>query len=157
MHFFVPLLLMSKKSPDIHKLLIFFLDGIPLALGSMLLPKVTFLNPSVLAHVHVHAFMEQQFAAKNTSSHKNTFSKDAFIALYTIWNTTFVAWSSSVGIVSGVLIRTHTRMGAEGFAQKKKIVSTLIDSMKVSSALDIGANTGMFTKTLYRNGIVPSQ
>jgi hypothetical protein len=153
MHFLLPLLLVSKKYIDLNKLFIIFLDGIPLKLGSTLLPKITFFNPSLLIHIHIHALLEQRFSKNSASLRKNILSKEAVIMLLKNLETTIrrintpdshSQWSSYT--------TTHT-YGADGFAQKKNIVSSWLPSIKVTTALDIGANTGTFTKMCTASGI----
>jgi len=54
-HFLVPLLLMSRVDIGCGSLLRAHLDGIPLELGSRLLPRQSWLRPGTLMHVHLHA------------------------------------------------------------------------------------------------------
>ena len=39
-----------------------YLDGVPLELGSHLLPRWTWLNPAILLHVHLHAWAQARYA-----------------------------------------------------------------------------------------------
>ncbi|HUD18953.1 MAG TPA: SAM-dependent methyltransferase [Patescibacteria group bacterium] len=153
MHFLMPLLLMSRKSADFNKLFITHLDGIPLSLGSSLLPKTTLLNPSLLAHIHLHAMMEQKLAGNTARHGNNTLSKDAFVTLLNNLESTIrhlklrdsqSQWSSYE--------ETHS-YGVGGMREKKKIVTTLLRKIHAESALDIGANTGAFTALCIAGGI----
>lgn len=54
-HFLGPLALMSRLEPRIRKLLLGFIDGLPLDLVSRSLPVTTRFNYSLLVHLHLHA------------------------------------------------------------------------------------------------------
>ena len=61
-HFLVPLLLMSRVDIGCGSLLRAHLDGIPLELGSRLLPRRSWLRPGTLMHVHLHAAAQRRYA-----------------------------------------------------------------------------------------------
>ena len=54
-HFLLPLSLMSTRDVRCGSMLRDHLDGIPLDLGSALLPRGTWLRPGTLFHIHLHA------------------------------------------------------------------------------------------------------
>ncbi len=54
-HFVAPLSLMSKKDIRLSQLLRIYIDGLPLDLVSRLLPKTSWLNYSLLTHIHLHS------------------------------------------------------------------------------------------------------
>ena len=61
-HFLVPLALMSRVDVRTGELLRSHLEGIPLDLGSRLLPLRTWLRPGLLLHVHLHALAQRRYA-----------------------------------------------------------------------------------------------
>jgi hypothetical protein len=61
-HFVAPLSLMSKKDIRLSQLLRIYIDGLPLDLVSRLLPKTSWLNYSLLTHIHLHSKTQQAFA-----------------------------------------------------------------------------------------------
>lgn len=54
-HFLAPLTLMACKDIRLNQLAKIYIDGVPLDLTSKLLPLRTWLNPSMLFHIHFHA------------------------------------------------------------------------------------------------------
>ena len=66
--FLLPLTLMSTRDVRCSTLLRSYLDGIPLDLGSRLLPRRTWLSPSSLLHIHLHALAQSRYAGSAVSS-----------------------------------------------------------------------------------------
>ncbi|HEY7614451.1 MAG TPA: class I SAM-dependent methyltransferase [Gemmatimonadales bacterium] len=67
-HFLVPLALMSRVDVRMAALLRSHLEGIPLDLGSRLLPRRTWLRPSLLFHVHMHAKVQRRYADRGSGA-----------------------------------------------------------------------------------------
>jgi SAM-dependent methyltransferase len=67
-HFLVPLALMSRVDVRLSALLRSHLEGIPLDLGSRLLPRSTWLRPSLLFHVHLHAAAQRRYADRGAGA-----------------------------------------------------------------------------------------
>ena len=61
-HFLAPLALMSRTDVRLSQLMRNYIDGIPLDLASRLLSKRSYLNFSLLSHIHLHAKTQQKFA-----------------------------------------------------------------------------------------------
>lgn len=66
--FLLPLTLMSVRDIRCGTLLRSYLDGIPLDLGSRLLPRRTWASPSSLLHIHLHAWAQGRYAGTAVSS-----------------------------------------------------------------------------------------
>ena len=60
-HFLVPLALMAHTDVRCGLLLRQFIDGVPLDLGSRLLPLRTRVSPSLALHVHLHARAQRRY------------------------------------------------------------------------------------------------
>ena len=68
-HFLVPLALMSRVDVRLSALLLrSHLEGIPLDLGSRLLPRGTWLRPGLLFHVHLHAMAQRRYADRGSGA-----------------------------------------------------------------------------------------
>jgi hypothetical protein len=67
-HFLVPLALMSRVDVRLSALLRSHLEGIPLDLGSRLLPRRTWLRPGLLFHVHLHAMAQRRYADRGAGT-----------------------------------------------------------------------------------------
>ena len=61
-HFLAPLALGARCDIRLSKLLLAYIDGIPLDLTSQLLPKTTWFSYSLLAHIHLHAVAQRAFS-----------------------------------------------------------------------------------------------
>ena len=66
--FLLPLTLMSVRDIRCGALLRSYLDGIPLDLGSRLLPRRSWASPSSLLHIHLHAWAQGRYAGTAVSS-----------------------------------------------------------------------------------------
>jgi hypothetical protein len=66
--FLLPLTLMSTRDVRCGTLLRSYLEGIPLDLGSRLLPRRTWVSPSTVLHIHLHAWAQGRYAGSSVSS-----------------------------------------------------------------------------------------
>ena len=73
-HFLAPLLLICYNDIRLTQLLKTYIAGIPLDLASKLLPKSTYLNFSILSHIHFHAKNQQSYSDKHVKSGGMNFS-----------------------------------------------------------------------------------
>jgi len=142
--FLAPLLLMSYLDPDMNKRLLFYFDGVPLSLVSKLLPKHTYLNFSHLMHIHFQALMERKSSGQTADT--KTMSKSNLFALLhdlqnTIENLKFPVKKSYWSEYEKFHIYNN-----HALSEKQRIVGKYLAMTKAKTALDIGANTGMFTK-----------
>ncbi|NTW43066.1 MAG: SAM-dependent methyltransferase, partial [Anaerolineaceae bacterium] len=82
-HFLAPLALMSKVDVNLNKLMLTYIDGIPLDLASKLLPLTSRLNFGISAHIHLHSLALKKYTNEDeTRSQKiNSFSKNSLIGL----------------------------------------------------------------------------
>ena len=82
-HFLAPLALMHYKDSSLSKLLQIYIDGIPLALTSSLLPKKTMFNSGIALHIHFHAKIQSAYQKKKITGGKNHFylSKKKLLAM----------------------------------------------------------------------------
>jgi hypothetical protein len=67
-HFLLPLLLMSSTDIRCGTLLRSYIDGIPLDLGSRLLPRRSWASISTVLHIHLHAWAQGRYAGSAVSS-----------------------------------------------------------------------------------------
>ena len=63
-HFLAPLALMSKKDVRLFQLLLSNIDGIPLDIAAEIIPKSTFTNFGLAAHIHAHAKAQKHYEDK---------------------------------------------------------------------------------------------
>ena len=69
-HFLAPLALMSKKDVRLFQLLLSNIDGIPLDIAADIVPKSTFTNFGLAAHLHAHAKAQKHYENKKIKKQK---------------------------------------------------------------------------------------
>lgn len=153
-HFLAPLSLMAFQSPECGKLLSNWLEGIPLALASKLLPWMTRLHPNLALHIYAHAKLENKYADARTASVKLKQTRCS--------EKTIPHLSQSLRMaVEGLRLPSslHTQWGeyyddtnyTPAAAQDKKdwlehVVLSFGGPQNL--AIDVGANTGVFSRFL---------
>ncbi|PIY80618.1 MAG: SAM-dependent methyltransferase [Candidatus Pacebacteria bacterium CG_4_10_14_0_8_um_filter_42_14] len=146
-HFLGPLLLLKYTSGTLGKLQRLYLDGIPLTIVSKLLPKQTYLKPSIALHVHLHARNQIRYQdnhAKITS--QISFSEQKMKALLDSLETVVSGLSLPRRKTEWGEYYTFTNYSDKAFDSKKNIVSGFISEVDAKSVWDIGANTGEFSR-----------
>ena len=157
-HFLAPLAISAYKDLKFTPLLKQFLDGFPLDLVSNLLPKNTLFNMGLAMHLHAHAKASVQLADKKIAGAKELkVAKFQLIGLLRGLKNT----------ISGInLPKTKTQWGDYyndqnytdvGFQDKKKLIETIIKKHKPNITLDLGGNTGEFSRmAMKHSGLVIS-
>jgi len=153
-HFLAPLALMSKKDIRLNLLSKTFIDGIPLDLTAKLLPKTTFGNFGLMAHIHAHAKSQKHYEDKeDTTIKEQTISKRSFEGLIEnlessikkmTWNEDKTEWGDYY---------SDTNYSEKSFEEKKKIISSAIETINPKIVWDLGANTGIFSRLASNHGI----
>tara|TARA_B100000029_G_C17535930_1_gene944880 strand:- start:244 stop:1629 length:1386 start_codon:yes stop_codon:yes gene_type:complete len=152
-HFLAPLALMSKKDIRLNLLSKTFIDGIPIDLAAKLLPKTTFGNFGLMAHIHAHAKSQKHYEDKDAKIKQKTLSKRSFEGLIEnlkssiekmAWNEDDTEWGDYY---------SDTNYSEKSFEEKKQFISLAIDQIKPKLVWDLGANTGVFTRIASNNGI----
>lgn len=170
-HFYAPLLLMAATDVRLGRLSQVFIDGVPLALASRLLPASTWLRPGPLMHLHLHAKAEATFsrpvagsdapvpggpadarsakAAPATGRHRRqpplplVESLERAIEAVT-WEPPRSAWSSYYA--------DQPSYEQEAFARKREVVGEWLQRLRPGVVWDLGANTGQFSKLAVEQG-----
>ncbi|CAN5692985.1 nodulation protein NoeA [soil metagenome] len=152
-HFLVPLALMSRVDVRTASLLRAHLEGIPLDLGSRLLPRRTWLRPGLLFHVHLHAMAQRRYADRGVpaESHKPVAARRG------------VSATAAAGLVgslrSAVASLDWTPSGTEwadytqdnnytpsAAGSKREAVLGFLRGLGARTAWDLGANTGEYSR-----------
>jgi hypothetical protein len=155
-HFLAPLTLMANVDVRLNQLLRVFIDGIPLDLASRLLPTRTWLNFSVLAHIHLHAQSQRHFAGQDV--------RKAAINL-SMTNTRVLALID--GLRRSVEKLQWTPVGTEwvdyydtthnyqpdALGHKAEVVEAFLERVQPNKIWDLGANTGFFSRLGSHRGI----
>ncbi len=152
-HFLAPLALISKKDIRLNLLSKTFIDGIPIDLAAKLLPKTTFGNFGLMAHIHAHAKSQKHYEDKDAKIKQKTLSKRSFEGLIEnlkssiekmTWNEDNTEWGDYY---------SDTNYSEKSFEEKKQFISSAIDEIKPKLVWDMGANTGIFSRLASNKGI----
>ncbi|MBP7652101.1 SAM-dependent methyltransferase [Candidatus Dependentiae bacterium] len=159
-HYIAPLCLMRYLDGRANKLLQVNLDGLPLDLCSKFLPVKSYFSKLAFIHIHLNyklgTFLSN-VKSLNSSLSSIKISKDSLLSLIRnlkkyIENTKLK--EKSVKSVWENYYETSNYSESE-FEIKKQIVKNMVDKIKsdASNSLDIGANTGVFSRLLANSGI----
>lgn len=154
-HFLAPLSLMALRDVRLSQLLRIYIDGIPLDLASKLLPRRSYLNFSLLSHIHLHAAAQRRYAGKAIAQEAGgrTMSKVAFLALLDNlktgvcslrWNPIGTTWGDYYEDTN------YTQLGME---HKKQLIGEFLDEIQPKTLWDLGANLGLFSRVASSKGI----
>jgi len=151
-HFLAPLALMAKSELRLNLLLRDFIDGIPLALASALLPSVTKINLSLLPHIHLHALNQKRMGDKKIDKTKFKMTKFQMISFISNLRSTVENLKIKKGQTEWEKYYTFTNYSNKAFKQKQLLFQQYIKKIKPKSVLDLGANTGKFSRIASETG-----
>lgn len=145
-HFLVPLVLASYKDVRLTNLLRTYIDGIPLDLAAKILPLKTFLSPSLLFHIHLHAKAQTNLAQKKAQfKTSKKFSKNALLQLLESLEKTILKLSLKKKKSTWVDYYRDDSYTGVAFNHKVRIVGKILSDVKPKTVWDLGANTGVFS------------
>jgi hypothetical protein len=147
-HFLLPLTLMSTRDIRYSTLLRSYLDGIPLDLGSRLLPRRTWASLPTLFHIHLHAWAQGRYSASAVSSvaKGRSMSRSALLTLVKnlgaavrrlSWRPTGTEWADYT---------TDTNYSESAARSKRQMVVDYLRGPGTGIVWDLGANTGEYSR-----------
>lgn len=151
--FLVPLALMRYRSPYLNSLLTRFLNGIPLEIGSGLLPLRTKLSIPLLMHVHLHASRKATEGNNSLKTQKlqklktsREFSEEAMMGLCMSLEKAIRNLSPpKVDSVWDDYYQSSCIYSEAAFEQKRKFIESILQELHPSVVWDLGCNTGEFS------------
>jgi len=152
-HYLAPLALMSKKDSRLNLLSKIFIDGIPIDLTAMLLPKTTLGNFGLMAHIHAHAKSQGHYEDKDVKIKERTLSKRSFEGIIQSLYSSINKMTWKGGKTEWGDYYSDTNYTEKSFEEKKNIISSALDQIKPKIIWDLGANTGMFSRLASSRGI----
>lgn len=153
-HFYGPLLLVKYFDFTFLKMLAQNIDGFPLDFVSKLLPATSWLSPSIALHIHAHAKMTSKYSdgrkaaqkVKNLSVSKGTISKLCQSLLSAVEGINLPKVKTEWG--DYYQDTNYTDLGRE---TKTRLVEQSAAMNAGALAVDLGANTGVFSEVLARH------
>lgn len=147
-HFLAPLALMARVDIRLGRLMTTFIDGIPLDLASRLLPFSSRLNYRLLSHIHLHAMAQSRLTGTGEGSgqRRRSISKLGLTGLVENLESTIRKLRWSPKETDWADYYRHTNYSDRSFENKKGAVARLIHQVSPKTVLDLGANTGVFSR-----------
>jgi hypothetical protein len=150
-HFLAPLSLMCHRDVRCGKMLSLWVDGLPLDMVSSLLPWKTRFSPLLQLHIHTHAKMQQRHAdarvaagkIKRVTLNENTVPRLCESLRMAIEDMRLPALKTEWGDYYD-----DTNYSPEGAEEKARLVRQIAASRPGALALDLGANTGVYSRIL---------
>lgn len=147
-HFLAPLALMAYRDVRLSQLLRVYIDGIPLDLASMLLPRRTKWRLGLASHIHLHANAQKRYADVAVSEARSgrKMSKQALFGLIESLQTTIrkLDWKPT-GTEWADYYRANNYSDT-AFEHKKVLVGDWLSRIEAGAIWDLGANTGIFSR-----------
>jgi len=145
-HFLGPLALMAHKDVRLSQLLRVHIDGLPLDLVSKLLPRSTWLNFSLLSHIHLHAKSQQHFSDKAVNVKSRKMSKLGFMGIIDSLEKAVIKMEWKPPRTQWGDYYEDTNYSDGAMNDKKRIVAAFLERLEPQVTWDIGANTGVFSR-----------
>jgi hypothetical protein len=145
MHFLAPLALMSYRDIRLGRLSMQYIDGVPLDLGSQLLPAIAKLNPGIYAHLILHARAQMRHSQPCRILSQKV-SKGGMIGLMNSLENTVNKLTWKPHSSEWIDYYRNTNYTEASFNNKKQIIREIIKRLKPHVVWDLGANTGIFSR-----------
>ena len=154
-NFLGPLALMTYKDVRLTRLLREYIEGIPLDLISSLLPKKTYFNFHLLAHIHIHARYQKKHAEKNSVPTKSqtTIARKSLLGLVDSLESAIMSMNLKPKGSQWINYYSECAHVPKNVKKKIELVTGYLDFLKPSTVWDLGANTGVFSKIASSRGI----
>jgi hypothetical protein len=153
--FLAPLALMHYTDIRLGKLSHTYIDGIPLDLGSKLLPKKTWLNFGILMHIHLHARSEKKYAGVHEQIKPRGITRHSLLGLLDNLTSTIKKMQWQPEGTEWAEYYQDTNYSHEAFEHKKEIVAHFLNLANPEMVWDLGANNGLFSR-LASNRKIPT-
>lgn len=150
-HFLAPLLLMAHVDARLGRLLAIHLDGIPLDLVSRLLPKRTWLRPSTLLHIHLHARSIAKHGRRIPKGRQRV-SRGSLEALLGNLHTTIQHLDWKPKGTQWVCYEEEHAYAEEGLQEKRRVVAQYLQQLQPKTVWDLGGNVGTFSRVAAEAG-----
>jgi SAM-dependent methyltransferase len=147
-HFLLPLNLMSSRDIRCGTLLRFYVDGIPLDLGSRLLPRRSWASLSTVLHIHLHAWAQGRYAgaAVSSAAKGKSMSRDALLTLIKNLRSAVQRLSWRPSGTEWADYTTDNNYSDVASRSKRETVIAHLRRGGGGTVWDLGANTGDYSR-----------
>lgn len=153
-HFLAPLALTAYKGPALSRLSTLFVDGVPLPVASSLLPWRSLFRFGTLVHLHAQAEMIERYSSTSRPAHKASprVPTNRLIPLIENLQSTVQAMRWNPPSSEWKDYYSETSYSENAFAEKQRLVKTLIAAVRPATVWDLGANVGLFSRAAAAEG-----
>jgi hypothetical protein len=154
-HFLAPLALMSRRHVGLGRLLRTNLDGVPLDLASAILPRRSYLSPSLLIHIHLHARAVSGLSSspKSGAAASPTYKVESLRNLVESLESTIKAQSWSPGGTEWADYATNNSYTSAAAEHKRRFVARFLEETKPATVWDVAGNTGDYSRLASGRGV----
>jgi len=148
-HFLLPLALMAGRGGDARwgSALRVHLNGIPLEMGSRLLPRRSWFDVHLLLHVHLHARAQRKYAnAGNERPPARPLKKSALLTLVASLRQVVEGLTRQPRGTEWADYAQATNYSVAATAAKREIVGSYLRQLRPAMVWDLGANTGVYSR-----------
>src|SRR5215213_6609058 len=147
-HFLLPLTLMSSTDIRCGTLLRSYVDGIPLDLGSRLLPHRSWASLSAVLHIHLHAWAQGRYAgsAVTSAAKGRSMSQRSLLTLVKNLSTATQRLSWRPSGTEWADYTTDNNYSDAASRSKREMVLAHLAAAKPKTVWDLGANTGEYSR-----------
>jgi len=157
-HFLAPLALMSRVDIRLNKLLLAFIDGIPLDLASTLMPRSSWFKAGLLMHLHLHAITQKKYASSTKPTNgkaqkKRHISRMGYTGIVESLRKTVEKLHWKTGGTEWGAYYDDTNYSEKAFEEKKVFVHQFLLAIQPREVWDLGGNTGVFSRIASEMGV----
>jgi len=153
-HFLAPLALMARRDIRLSQLFRIFVDGVPLDLARSLLPRRTWLRPTLAMHLHLHAGAQRRYSDRPGRAVRTArLSPSALRALLENLKSGIEVLSWKPAGTEWGDYYADTNYTSEAADRKQALVQAMLEEVAPASVWDLGANTGRFSRLASSRGI----
>jgi ribosomal protein L11 methylase PrmA len=149
-HFYAPLFLAAKKNIILPKLLLYFIDGIPLKDAVSMCSPTDFLNSGAFLHLYLHAKGEGKIVK---GSNENKVAKKQLSNIFIHLESAITNLKIKQKQTVWDNYNQNNNYEIESQLHKVKIIEGFLDQIESTKALDIGANDGLYSQLLADRGM----
>jgi ribosomal protein L11 methylase PrmA len=149
-HFLAPLLLWHYGH-EMKSLFLSNIDGIPVRTAAALLPVRSRLNLAAYTHIHLHAKLEERHAAKTGAGKKITVSKSRSLHIIEHLRQTIKSLHEKKERSHWDNYYNSCSYSELGYREKTGFVEKTLAGLSGGLCMDLGANTGAFSKIAARH------
>jgi cyclopropane fatty-acyl-phospholipid synthase-like methyltransferase len=147
-HFLLPLTLMSTRDIRCGSLLRVYVDGIPLDLGSRLLPRRSWASLSSVLHLHLHAWATSRYsgASVNSAAKGKRMSRTSLLRLVQNLKNAVRSLSWKPAGTEWADYTSDNNYSDEAARSKRALVVTHLTGSGIRTVWDLGSNTGEYSR-----------